>query len=132
MKATTLSRIERTLRPLIRKLPPRKIVSVYSRGRVKFMKAFENDFPEEPYIPPESLARELWGLRFRTPIMNSAGMFKDGECPAIVEKQGAGAYLGGTGTFFQRKGVTEKEIHLPFEFHGIQAVPRERFENGDL
>ena len=32
----------------------------------------------------------------------------------MTERQGAGAYLGGTGTYFPREGNTEEGIHLPF------------------
>jgi len=52
-------------------------------------------------------------LKFKTPIGNAAGMFKNGECSKMIEMQGAGFYLGGTGTYFPREGNTEEDIHLP-------------------
>ncbi|MBI1888653.1 MAG: hypothetical protein HYS15_01845 [Candidatus Spechtbacteria bacterium] len=68
----------------------------------------------EPYSPPEFLSRRLWGIRFRSPIMNSAGMFKNGECYRLVARQGAAAYLGGTGTWNGRKGNEKEGVYLPF------------------
>ena len=67
----------------------------------------------EHYINP-NLSRELWGIKFRSPIMNAAGMFKNGECYEMVAKQGAGAYLGGTGTWNPRNGNERSDISLPF------------------
>ena len=46
--------------------------------------------------------------------MNAAGMFKNGECYEMVSKQGAGAYLGGTGTWNSRIGNKKEGIYLPF------------------
>lgn len=119
MKATTLANWESRLRPLITRLPPKMVVSRYSKGRLDFLKKLKEEIPTEFFVPPENLARELWGIKFRTPIMNAAGMFKNGECYEMVAKQGAGAYLGGTGTWNSRRGNMQKEgpgrgIYLPF------------------
>ena len=46
--------------------------------------------------------------------MNAAGMFKNGECYEMVARQGAGAYLGGTGTWNPRRGNEKDGIYLPF------------------
>ena len=46
--------------------------------------------------------------------MNSAGMFKNGECYEMVARQGAAAYLGGTGTWNPRRGNEKDGIYLPF------------------
>lgn len=114
MKATTLAHWESKLRPFVTQLPPKIVVSQYSKGRLDFLAKLKEEVPSETYIPQENFSRELWGIRFRAPIMNSAGMFKNGECYEMVAKQGAGAYLGGTGTWNPRKGNEKEDIYLPF------------------
>ncbi len=114
MRAATLAGLERRIRPLAGKLPPKLAVSLYSSGRRYFQAEVEKDVPSESYAPPEDLARVLWGINFRTPIMNSAGMFKNGDCYEMVARQGAGAYLGGTGTWNPRGGNEKEGIYLPF------------------
>ena len=114
MKATTLANWESKLRPILTRLPSQTVVSKYSSGRLDFLAKLKQDIPDETFIPPENLSRELWGLRFRAPIMNSAGMFKNGECYKMVTRQGAGAYLGGTGTWNAREGNKKEGIYLPF------------------
>ena len=111
MKATTLANWESKLRPLVTKLPPQTVVSRYSSGRLDFLAKLKQDVPSETYVPPEDFSRELWGICFRAPIMNSAGMFKNGECYKMIARQGAGAYLGGTGTWNPRKG--NEKNHFP-------------------
>jgi len=105
---------ERILRPIITKLSPKTVVARYSEGRLDFLERLKREHPPKPYVPPENLARVLWGITFRSPIMNAAGMFKNAECYAMVANQGAGAYLGGTGTFNYRHGNEEGGIYLPF------------------
>ena len=114
MKTTTLIKWERKFRPFISRLPSNVIVHLYSRGRLKFLESLKEELPSETFVPPKNLSRELWGIRFSSPIMNAAGMFKNGECSIMVERQGAGAYLGGTGTWNPRKGNERLDIHLPF------------------
>ncbi len=114
MKVTTLAKWERILRPFVTTLPSSLAVSRYSSGRLGFLAKLKEEVPPETYLPPEGLARELWGIRFRAPLMNAAGMFKNGECYELVARQGAGAYLGGTGTWNPRRGNNYKEIYLPF------------------
>lgn len=114
MKAETLAKLERKFRFLLPMFPPETAVSTYSSGRLNFLKRLKQDIPSENYNPPEDLFRILWGIRFRTPIMNSAGMFKNAECYEMVAMQGAAAYLGGTGTWNQRRGNEKKGIYLPF------------------
>ena len=114
MKATTLANLESKLRPLLTKLPAKTVVSQYSKGRLVFLAKLKEDITSETYAPPEYLSRQLWGIRFRAPIMNSAGMFKNAECYEMVSRQGAGAYLAGTGTWNPRKGNEKEGIYLPF------------------
>ncbi len=114
MKATSLARWERRLRPLITKLPPETVVRKYSQGRLDFLAKLKKEVPLDSYTPPKNLSRELWGIKFRSPIMNSAGMFKNGECYEMVARQGAGAYIAGTGTWNPRMGNEKNNIYLPF------------------
>ena len=114
MKATTLAKLERKVRKTMVLLPSRFIVSEYSKGRLKFLEKLNEDIPKETYLPPEKLSRVLWGIKFRSPIMNAAGMFKNGESYEVIAKQGASAYLGGTGTWNERKGNEKNGICLPF------------------
>lgn len=115
MRATTLAKTEGWVRPILTKIfNPKKVVSMYSNGRLDFMEKLKKDVSETNYVPSEKLSRVLWGIKFRSPIMNSAGMFKNGECYKVVEKQGAGAYLGGTGTWNPRIGNEKEMIFLPF------------------
>ena len=79
MKAYLLAKLEPLIHPIIALIPPKNIVSVYSAGRRRFLNEIKDQLPEETYTPPEELARTLWGIRFRSPIMNAAGMFKNGE-----------------------------------------------------
>ena len=116
MKATTLANWESKFRSILTKFPPKIVISKYSQGRLDFLEKLKETVPSpsEIYIPPEELSRELWGINFRSPIMNAAGMFKNGECYQMVGGQGAGAYLGGTGTINPRKGNEKLGIYLPF------------------
>src|SRR3989344_8863606 len=104
MKATEIARWERRLRPLLTQLPPALAVKMYSKGRSSFLKELVKDIPNHEFVPPSEFRRTLWGIDFRSPLMNAAGMFKNGECCLMTSKQGAGAYLGGTTTFNARPG----------------------------
>lgn len=114
MKATTLARLEQYVRPFMTRRTPQKVISTYSKGRLDFLTKFKEELPEKVYTPPTHFQQMLWGLRFQSPIMNSAGMFKNAEGYDIVLRQGAGAYLGGTSTWNARDGNSKEGIHLPF------------------
>lgn len=114
MRSATLARWDYKLRPWITKLPPRFVISFYSKRRLDFIERLKEEVIAEPYFPPKIFSRILWGIKFRTPIMNSAGMFKNGECYDLMARQGAGAYLGGTGTWNARTGNAKEGIYLPF------------------
>ncbi|MEM8933781.1 MAG: hypothetical protein AAGE94_21505, partial [Acidobacteriota bacterium] len=64
--------------------------------------------------PPPELATTLWGVRFRSPLTNAAGMFKTGEGYATVAAQGAGGHLIGTTTATPRRGNRKCGVPLPF------------------
>lgn len=114
MKATDLAKWEGRVAGLATKLPAKAMVMLYSKGRLEFLQRFYQEVTEQSYSPSENLSRTLWGLDFQGPIMNSAGMFKDGNGYGLVAEQGAGGYLAGTGTWNERKGNEKDGIYLPF------------------
>lgn len=111
--AETLARLDAAVRPLTMNLPAKATVSLYSRMRKPFMHRF---FHEQPaaWQPPPEYAQTLWGISFRLPLFNAAGMFKNGEGYAVVAAQGAGAYMAGTTTAIARMGNSKKGIEHPF------------------
>lgn len=113
MNSETLARWDRRLRPLLTRLPPAFAVAVYSRGRRRFLESFSRELPP-PAPVPEGLERTLWGLVFRSPILNAAGMFKHGEGYEVAARQGAGAYLAGTTTARPRAGNRRHGTRTPF------------------
>ncbi len=112
--AAGLAKVEAGLRPLLTRLPPSWAVRLYSRGRRHFLPFLAGSSPGSAYTPPEALAVELWGIRFRAPILNAAGLFKNGEGYELVARQGAGGYLAGTTTARERKGNRRAGIAAPF------------------
>lgn len=114
MKTTTLAKLDHLVRPLITQLPSNIVVSHYSQARLRFLSELVKELPENVYTPPKIFSRILWGIKFRSPLMNAAGMFKNGECYQMVAAQGAAAYLGGTGTWYRRSGNEKNGIRLPF------------------
>jgi len=109
-----IARSEKTLRPLMVGLPPKIAVGLFSAGRKRFIEKLGQSIPSKTILPPEELARTLWGIRFRSPIFNAAGMFKNGDGYALVARQGAGAYLAGTTTGSPRIGNTKHGVFQPF------------------
>jgi dihydroorotate dehydrogenase len=59
-------------------------------------------------------ARVLWGIKFNNPLMNAAGLFKNGDGYSFIASQGFGGYIGGTSTYNRRIGNKIKGISLPF------------------
>ncbi len=121
MNSELLARWEHRLRPLvIQTLSPKMATHLYSYGRRFFLKRYVEDAPAEAYFPPPAVGRTCWGIPFRSPLFNAAGMFKNGEGYNVVASQGAGAYLAGTTTAFLphtcrgREGNTLDGIYLPF------------------
>lgn len=113
MAATLLAHIDRLLRPFAVHLPAPFVVRFYSKGRDAFLRLLLREQPRD-YVPPEAMRRVLWGIPFRSPLMNAAGMFKNGEGYALVARQGAGAYLAGTTTAIPRTGNAKGNTQLPF------------------
>ncbi len=108
-----LARWDEVLRPLLVRLPPRLPVQLYSAGRSRFLAATVRR-PPPPHEPAPELRRELWGLTFRSPLGNAAGMFKNGEGYSLSAAQGAGWYLAGTTTSRPRRGNRRGWITHPF------------------
>jgi dihydroorotate dehydrogenase len=75
---------------------------------------YEHEIQQIVFNFSEKWQRSLWGLKFRLPLMNSAGMFKNGEGYNIVANQGAGGYIGGTSTGNPRTGNIKHGITHPF------------------
>ena len=59
-----------------------------------------------------------WGLTFRYPLWNAAGMFKNGHGYQVVARQGAGAFVAGTTTSRPRKGNTRNGVRWPSVVYG--------------
>ncbi len=100
--------------PLIRRLPNWLQIKIASSGRKLFMEHFLIHQPTINYTPPKEHGTTLWGINFRSPLGNSAGMFKNGEGYDFMAQIGAGFYLGGTSTTNPRHGNSKKHITHPF------------------
>ncbi|HYF01869.1 MAG TPA: hypothetical protein VEC36_00720 [Patescibacteria group bacterium] len=109
-----LARLDGKIRPLIANLPPHLVSKIYSNSRAIFLKSFTQDSFKNGFTPPDRFLKTLWGISFRAPIFNSAGVFKNGEGYEIVAAQGAGAYLAGTTTAIPRNGNIKNGIRHPF------------------
>ncbi|MBS1537596.1 MAG: hypothetical protein JST20_07610 [Bacteroidetes bacterium] len=109
-----LARADKVFRPLTVSMPAKATVALYSANRKHFINKIANDYPRYNYNPPEELSRIMWDIRFRSPLFNAAGMFKNGEGYPLVARQGAGAYLAGTTTGSPRKGNKKNNIYQPF------------------
>lgn len=97
-------------------LPLLSQVKILSSARLSYMDKLYQQKPAKKIMLdiPEQLAVTLWGIEFRSPLFNSAGMFKNGECYDLMTNIGAGAYIGGTSTNNPREGNTKESIQLPF------------------
>ncbi len=112
---------EGRLRPLVRWLPRDLAIRLYSTGRRRFLDHFAVSPPTSGShggasapIVDDALSRRLWGIDFRFPLCNAAGMFKNGEAYEVVAAQGAGAYLAGTTTQLPRPGNRKHGVFQPF------------------
>ena len=113
LKSRQAAWLDARLRPCLVRFPAPWVVRFYSQGRSAFLKAYEAGRP--PWVEvPKSLSRELWGIKFRSPILNAAGMFKSGGGYGVVSRQGAGAFLSGTTTATPRTGNQKDGFTHPF------------------
>lgn len=114
MTAFFLSRAYHKLLPIIRRLPLQTQIKIAAMGREYFMQKFVSAPKTIPYVPDHKLAIKMWGINFRTPIANAAGMFKNGDGYDMAASIGAGAYIGGTSTANRRFGNKKHGIMTPF------------------
>ena len=113
MSLGSLAAWESKLRPLLTRLPAPVAVQLYSQGRRRFVAALARQAPRQVFTP-RGHERTFWGVRFRSPLLNAAGMFKNGEGYLLASRQGAGAYLAGTTTHQKRRGNHRRLVDLPF------------------
>ena len=75
MISESLARADRVIRPLlVRGLPSWLTTLLYSHGRQFFLNRFVLDIPNQVYTPDPELERTCWGVKFRFPLFNAAGM----------------------------------------------------------
>lgn len=87
-------------------------IAAYSRGRRAFLSTLQA--PSASFPPPAELAVEAWGLSFRSPLGNAAGLFKQGEGAGLAAAWGAGFWTVGTTTGRPRKGNRRHHVAQPF------------------
>lgn len=114
MQLSILTKMYHRAQFLLELLSEKQQIKAASLGRAFFMRKFANQSLKTSFIPDKKYSRRLWGIEFRSPIMNSAGMFKNGEGYDVVAAMGAGAYIGGTSTANPRNGNEKHGIKLPF------------------
>jgi len=119
MKPSIIIALDTLTRPLTRIMPSGVVVSIDSKGRSLFLGNFVKEKPVAKIEVPLGIERVLWGMRFRSPIMNAAGMFKDAECYKLMDSQGSGGYLSGTTTANVRLG---NKGHPFVQYHRSQAA----------
>lgn len=95
-------------------LPFPLALALHSWGRRLLWKLLSHHVPAAAVAPPPQGERHCWGLRFRCPLFNAAGVFKEGEGYELAYRQGAGAYLLGTITSLPRRGRYYLGIRHPF------------------
>jgi dihydroorotate dehydrogenase len=111
--AETLAYLDHLARPALTSLPAPFSTWLYSTARNPFLARFSAEHPSE-HMPPSELERVLWGMRFRSGLLNAAGVFKNGEGVYTCFRQGAGGFLAGTTTAEARTGNARAGIRKPF------------------
>lgn len=108
-----LAKSEFALRTVSTVLPPSLVVRAFTAGRNMFLPRFAVDVPSLSFAPPLQASVRAWGMDFRLPIWNAAGMFKKGYGYDMVAAQGAGAFVAGTTTSRARQGNVVRGIAWP-------------------
>lgn len=108
-----LAKSEFALRTASSILPPSVVVRAFTAGRNIFLPRFAKDVPSSTFVPPADQSVTAWGLQFRFPLWNAAGMFKKGYGYDVVAAQGAGAFVAGTTTSRARRGNVVRGIAWP-------------------
>ena len=114
MNPQLLAKIYHRLQPSLAHLPAWLQIKIASTGRQFFMDNFIQHQPKNVFAPDTVEAVNLWGIKFRSTLGNSAGMFKNGDGYDAMARLGAGFYLGGTSTANPRSGNYKKSIRHPF------------------
>jgi dihydroorotate dehydrogenase len=112
--SSALAKSDSIVRPLLVRMKPGYSVKLYSVARKRFIALHGREVPGVEARVPQEFSRILWGIRFRSPIFNAAGMYKNAEGYAFCALAGAGAYLAGTTTAGKRKGNSSGGVALPF------------------
>jgi dihydroorotate dehydrogenase len=108
------AKADKIFRPLMNSFAPEYAIKMYSCSRKLFIKALTNEPIDSRAEIPESFRTKLWDIDFYSPIINAAGMFKNGEGYKTAYYQGAGAYLCGTVTPSARIGNNKDGVKHPF------------------
>ena len=111
--ASLIAQIDGIVRRYLVRLPSAAVTRLYSNNRDLFIDSFVESRPS-PVAVPETAHLTLWGIDFRAPLFNAAGMFKDGRGYELCARQGAGAWLAGTTTAIPRKGNLRAGAVKPF------------------
>lgn len=109
-----MARTDKSLRRIINRISPAAAVRIYSPGRRLFVNMLSAESTDGRLFDSEEFARTLWGIKFLTPLMNAAGMFKHGEGYEEAYRQGAGAWICGTTTNLPRRGNIKNHVKAPF------------------
>ncbi len=108
-----ISKVDKKLRkPFVHNFPSFSCFA-YSYFRKPFIHRLIMEKPSQIHLP-ENLRVKLWGIDFRSPLFNAAGMFKDGKGYHLACLQSAGAFLAGTVTPKPRFGNFRHGILHPF------------------
>ncbi len=112
MIAEKIALIEKEFRPSLTRFLGQYSIYYFSFARKIFLEILQNDTLPE-YHHPKILERSLWGIKFRSPLMNAAGMFKSGKGYYFACSFGLGGFIAGTTTSQKRKGNRKKGISQP-------------------
>lgn len=106
--------LDSLLRPKLLALHPYLCTAAYTYGRKFFLHSLISEVPPKMITMPDECERELWGIKFQSPLFNAAGMFKSGKGYIQCAYQGAGAFLTGTTTQEERAGNFKMLLKHPF------------------
>lgn len=106
-----LAKLEHRFRLTLGMLPSNVATHIFSGGRTWFSQKLADDVCHAQELVSRPVT--AWNIRFRMPIWNAAGMFKDGRGYDAMYAQGAGAFVVGTTTGTKRKGNSKLGITWP-------------------
>ena len=109
-----MSKTDKKLRRVINRISPAMAVRIYSPGRRLFINMLAGESTDGRIATTTEFEKTLWGIKFSLPLMNAAGMFKNGEGYESAYRQGAGAWICGTTTNLPRHGNIRNHVKAPF------------------